>query len=220
MNATASERPSRGLPWLLLGGALVVLLSIHLLEQLRPEPLPVIAVIPSFELVDQAGSVFADTALRDRVWVASFIYTSCPGPCPILVRRVAELQKDFSSDPRLRLLSFSVDPARDSPELLRDYAKLHGIDGSQWKLLTGEPETVVALVRDGFSLVLAAAGDLPAGEQARVAVSLQGPVIHSVHLVLIDGEMRVRGYYDSNDPEALQRLARDTGNLLDELPPI
>ena len=67
----------------------------------------------------------------------------------------------------------------------------------------------------GFALVLARAGDLPAGdEEARRAVSLHGPIIHSVHLVLVDGEMRVRGYYDSNEPEALERLSGDIGRLL------
>ena len=207
----SSTRPrSRLRPWLLFGGALIALLSLRLFEQLRPEPLPVIAIIPAFSLFDQNGSSFDDTALRDRVWVASFIYTACPGPCPRLVRRVAKLQKDFDGDPRVRFLSFSVDPERDSTDVLAGYAKVHGIDGEQWRLLTGATGAVTGLVRDGFSLVLAAAGEEISGDD--------GPIIHSVHLVLVDGEMRVRGYYDSNDPEALERLAHDTGSLLDELP--
>ena len=215
MSRAAAQPRRRLLPWLLLGGALVALLSAQLLGQLRPEPLPVIAVVPSFSLVDQGGNNFDDTALRDRVWVASFIYTSCPGPCPRMVGRLAELQKQFAGNPGLRLISFSVDPDRDSPEVLAKYAAVHGVDGSQWKLLAGRTETIAELVRNGFALVLARAGDLPAGdEEARRAVSLHGPIIHSVHLVLVDGEMRVRGYYDSNEPQALDRLSGDIGRLL------
>ena len=88
----------------------------------RPEPLPDLGSTPDFSLIDQTGGVF-ERALRGHVWVADFIYTQCPGPCPLMSERMRRIQTRTSGRPSIRLVSFSVDPSRDTPIALAAYAK-------------------------------------------------------------------------------------------------
>ena len=142
------------------------------------------------------------------MWVASFIYTRCEGPCPIIVERLGRLAGDFDDEPDLRIVSFSVDPQYDTPAVLAEYARRHRIDGRRWRLLTGDPDRLFDLIRRGFFLPveIAAGGDTRAAER----------VTHSVRLVLVDRRDRMRGYYDSTDPTQLRRLAADVRRLLRE----
>jgi protein SCO1/2 len=174
--------------------------------------LPVLATLPAFELTDQNGSPFGSQDLADHVWVATFIYSTCPGPCPRVVQKVRELDDQLTNDPRLKIVSFTVDPEVDTPEVLAEYAGSHGIQTERWKLLTGPSEEVFKLVRKGFLLGVSRSdtGDAPP--------SADGPVVHSVRLVLIDTAMNVRGYYDTTDPAAMARASTDIERLLAKTP--
>ena len=196
----------------LAGAIIVTVVAARLLSGHRAQELPVIGVVPWFELVDHNAAPFTSSALEGRVWVASFIYTTCPGPCPRVVQRVGNLARDFQGEPRLRFVSFSVDPQADTPPVLSVYARTHAIDTSKWKLVTGPPERIFELVRDGFFLSIARAE----GNDVE-AIRDQGPIIHSTRLVLIDGAGRIRGYYDSEDRVALDRLANDIRGLIGRL---
>jgi protein SCO1/2 len=205
--ATADSRRRTLWPWLVLGAFLIGVLAMRLLGAfVSASNLPVLTVVPSFALVDQTGDAFHSHELSGRVWIASFIYTSCPGPCPRVVQRVAEVERQLGAEPDFSIVSFSVDPQADTPDVLAAYGRTHGIDASRWTLATGAVDDVTQLVRRGF---------LQAVEKnATETRATEGAVVHSLHLVLVDRSMQVRGYYDSSDPAAMKRLVEDARRLL------
>jgi len=189
------------------GAAIVALLGLQLAGTLgKGTSLPVLGAVPAFSLIDQDGKPFSSKDLADRVWIATFIYTTCPGPCPRVVERVAAVDTALSHDPRVRLVSFSVDPATDTPETLAAYGRARGIDPARWALLTGPPDEIYTLARLGFKLAVDNAGANATPES--------GPVVHSIYAVLVDTSGRVRGYYDTGVAEAMPRLIDDTRRLL------
>ena len=170
---------------------------------LRPRALPVLGVIPPFSLTERAGTPLTGLDLAGHVWIADFIFTRCPDFCPALTVRMAGLQKALPAggDP-VRLVSFSVDPAHDRPEVLRDYAARAGA-GESWLFATGARDELATLLRDGFKLAFADDGP-PAS-----------PITHSDRFVLVDRALRIRGYYHGTDPDDVARLARDAAALRD-----
>ena len=103
------------------------------------KPLPVLGVIPRFQLLAQTGSAFDSRTLDGHIWIANFIYTTCDGPCPMMSRQMRGIQNSTSSSPDVKLVSFTVDPARDTPEVLAKYAQTLKADPARWYFLTGEP---------------------------------------------------------------------------------
>ncbi len=167
----------------------------------RRPALPVISSLPEFHLVDQTGAPLSNADLRGRVWIASFIYTRCTGPCPVIVERLHQVARRLADVPNLAIVSFTVDPQYDTPEVLAAYGRKHRIDPSRWKLVTGPIRAVIGLIREGFYLpVERNAG----GDPQRAAV-----VTHSVRLVLVDQAGRIRAYYDSGSQDDLDRLVND-----------
>ena len=166
--------------------------------------LPVLGTLPAFSLTSEQGIPFGSEDLRGKVWVADFIYTRCPTVCPLLTRKMASLQPHAQQlGGALHLVSFSVDPEYDSPEVLRAYAGKNGADASRWTFLTGGPEAIRATVVEGLKTSLGREG--PPEDFAGI--------FHGTHFVLIDGEGRIRGYYASGDADALERLRRDMTTL-------
>lgn len=176
--------------------------------------LPVLWPAPEFALVDQDGDSLRAADLRGDVWVASFVFTNCTGVCPLITARMAGLRDSLAADGLLgeevRLVSFSVDPARDTPEVLRDYAaRFDAGPPPEWVFLTGHPpERVRAMIQEGFKLSAVA---MPAGP----ADTLAGyQVDHSPRLVLVDREGRVRGTYPATEPTAVDSLRADVRRLV------
>jgi protein SCO1/2 len=99
--------------------------------------LPVYYDVPAFDLVAQDGQSFHSAVLAGKIWVADFIYTTCPGPCPRMTSQMHEVQDAIVKMPDVKLVSFTVDPARDTPMVLADYAKVHGASSDRWYFLTG-----------------------------------------------------------------------------------
>ncbi len=151
--------------------------------------------VPDFKLTDQGGQPFTSAWLKGRVWIADFIFTSCAGQCPEMTQKMRILQDRL--DPKIHLVSFSVDPARDTPSVLFDYAKKAGADPSRWTFLTGEKATLEQLAQKGFHLSFADGG------------TVEEPFTHSVRLVLVDSEGGIRGYYDATDAHAVEKLVKD-----------
>jgi len=207
--ATNVTRRRSAWPWLVFGAIMVSALAVRVWTSGNRARLPVIAEVPAFEFVDQTARAFGSKDLADKVWVASFIYTTCPGPCPRVVERMAHAQAQLGNEPDLMLVSFSVDPQADTPEVLDAYARLRNIDSQRWRLLTGPVDAVVSLIRKGFMLALQRS-DTPGGQK----LATDGPVIHSTRLVLVDRGGRIRGYYETNDAADMERLVADTRNLL------
>ena len=164
-------------------------------------PLPDYGPLPEFALTDHQRRPVGLADLRGTVWVADFIFTRCAGQCTMMTARMAELQRQFEGTSRLQLVSITVDPAHDTPERLADYAAGSGA-GEQWRFLTGEADAVTALAQHGFRLGVSQDG------------TVQEPITHSVRLVLVDRQGRLRGYYDATDAEAMRHLSRDIRRLL------
>jgi cytochrome oxidase Cu insertion factor (SCO1/SenC/PrrC family) len=161
--------------------------------------------VPPFEFTDQNDQPFGSTDLAGKIWIADFIFTTCPGPCPIISTRMSELQKPLEKTD-VQLVSFTVDPERDTPEVLRSYAeKLHARTES-WHFLTGLRTTIYSLIENGFKLAVS-----DGSEQT-------GMPIHSTRVVLIDRRGVIRGYYDALAPDAVTKLAADANHLFREQP--
>lgn len=160
--------------------------------------------IQDFSLVNQDGRPITITDWDNKIVIADFFFTRCPSVCPKMTRSMKEAQESFNGDPDLLLASFSVDPDRDSLEVLQGYSKKYKLDNSNWDLITGDKKTIYKLARNSFMLV-AADGD-------------GGPedFIHSEKLVLIDKEKRIRGYYNGTDEKEITQLIRDIKKLKDE----
>ena len=179
------------------------------------EDLPIYWDAPSFALVDQRGDILRTADLEGRIWVASFVFTHCVDVCPLISARMASLQEELRAEGLLgrqvRLVSFSVDPARDTPPVLAAYAARFGTGTpKEWAFLTGNPpEAVHRLVQEGFHLTAmpmpAAPNDSAPGYQ----------IAHAPRLVLVDREGRVRGTYDVSEAGTLERLRADLRFLLD-----
>jgi protein SCO1/2 len=164
-------------------------------------PLPLLGTVPAFHFTDQDGSAFGPGTLAGRPWVANFIFTRCPTVCPVMTEQLAALLPRL--DARIHLVSFSVEPDFDTPKRLRDFAQAHGAVSPRWHFLTGDGKDMQRAVTDGFKISLAHEG----AEDDFLSI------VHGVHLVLVDAQGNIRGYYDSTDPEARERLVRDTRQL-------
>ena len=161
--------------------------------------------VPTFQLVNQNGQAFGSNQLAGKIWIADFIFTACPGPCPMISSRMSELQKPLEKTD-VHLVSFSVDPEKDTPEVLRGYAeKLHA-QPQRWDFLTGPKAAIYDLSKNGFKL-----GVSDGSEEVGVPV-------HSTRMVLIDRHGQIRGYYDALAPDAVTKLLADTNHLLREQP--
>ncbi len=173
-----------------------------------PESAPVLHQVPAFTLVDSSGEAFGSANLSGSVYVASFFFTRCRSFCPAMMHSVAELQNRYAAEGTqgVRLVSFSVDPEADDPARLREYGAELGVDPARWTLLTGTPDSMRAVVIDGFQVPMGAPEVL--GEDLI-------DVAHSGKLLLVDGEGRVRGHYDSAD-SSLARLFEDSVRLTRE----
>lgn len=167
----------------------------------RSSALPVFFDVPEFHLTAQDGQPFDSKVLTGRIWVADFIYTTCPGPCPRMTSQMHEVQSAISQLADVKLVSFTVDPARDTPPVLAGYAQEHGATAGRWYFLTGPVPALQTLDRDVFKL-----GNLDA--------SLE----HSTRFVLVDRHSRIRGYYETSEPGAIPKIVDDIHALARERP--
>jgi protein SCO1/2 len=161
--------------------------------------------VPEFSLLERNGNKATLADMHGKVWIADFIYTTCTDTCPTQSATMARLQEQFAGSHELRLVSFSVDPEHDTPEVLSDYAQRFKADADRWLFLTGDKEQIARLVQEGFRLSAAALTD---------STSKQAVIMHSPRFVLIDRQSQIRGYYDSRDHAALARLNKDLTTLL------
>jgi cytochrome oxidase Cu insertion factor (SCO1/SenC/PrrC family) len=157
--------------------------------------------VPQFSLTERSGKPIGLSELRGTIWIADFIYTNCEDTCPLQTAEMAKLQDELSAQNAVKLLSFSVDPEKDTPSVFSHYADRYKADADRWLFLTGAQEEIQNLVQNGFRL------------SAATTSTDAGVILHSPRFVLIDRQAQIRGYYDSRDKEALQRLRRDVAIL-------
>ena len=177
-------------------------LQVHALSS---RPLPSYGTAPNFDLMNQDAQPFGSQQLAGKIWIADFIFTTCPGPCPIISTRMSELQKPLEKSD-VHFVSFSVDPEKDTPPVLRAYADKLRKEPFRWDFLTGPRDAIASISRDGFKL------GLSEGEEPD-----SGPV-HSTRFVLVDRRGTIRGYYDALAADGVTKLLADTNHLLREQP--
>ena len=162
----------------------------------QPKPLEILGQAPNFQLTDQSGQPFDSKSLAGHIWVADFIYTNCDGPCPMMSSHMHRLQDQTSGTPDVKLVSFTVDPARDTPPVLAAYSKHFKADSTRWVFLTGDQPRLNDVALAGFKLN-----------------SVDGSMTHSTRFALVDAKGRIRGYYTTGEDAFMPRLIHDIRQL-------
>ncbi|MDB9775863.1 SCO family protein [Vicingaceae bacterium] len=161
--------------------------------------------IRDFKLVNQDGVSVTDSFLKDKIYVADFFFTTCPTICPAMSNELERVQEAFEGDLGIQIVSHTVQPEYDSPEILKEYAALHKANLNQWTFLTGDKSEIYSLARKSY-----------------FAVTTKGDggirdFIHTENFVLVDKKKRIRGFYDGTSADDVNRLIKDIKILKDEV---
>ena len=159
--------------------------------------LPVIGGIPDFEFIDSEGRDVGLSTLKGKVWVADFIFTTCTMACPIMTGNMNIIHKKYKKNDDIRLVSISVYPEYDTPEVLKKYASQYEANTDTWHFLTGNESTVKEVIKDGFKI-----GDY------------EDIIFHSEKFALVDRNGMIRAYYNGMKSEDMKKLKKDINNLL------
>ena len=175
-----------------------LLAAISLVGCKQKSKLPELGSIPPFEFTNQQGTAFASSQLNGKVWVADFFFTNCPGPCPRMANQLKRVQQETGDLKQLHLVSITVDPDRDTAAALESYARRFGALPERWTFLTGRKDLIRNLMSESFYLGF--------------ADSIQE---HSTRFVLVDQNMKIRGFYDSFAKDSIDKLIEDIRDLHD-----
>lgn len=169
-----------------------------------------LGAIPAFALTDERGEPFTDDALRGHPTIVSFVFTRCDSICPITTAQMRRLQDNtFDSGASIKLVSLSVDPAYDTPDRLAAYAKRFHADPARWRFVTGPSAAVQVLVEGPFMTSMQREADRADGVPN---------IAHGGYFVLVDGNLHIRGMYQSSSPQRLDQLVRDAKSLVRNSP--
>jgi protein SCO1/2 len=179
--------------------ALVVLtISLHA-QHGYDVPLKVYGIVPPFSLTERGGKTITNQDLKGKIWIADFIFTTCPGPCPLISANMAKLQTKLAGDNQVQLVSFTVDPQDDTPAVLSAYADRLGADPQHWWFLTGPEKPLYELIENGFYQAVQ-------DNHGKKLEPGQYVVSHSTYMALVDSNGSIRGFYqglDAGDQDAL-----------------
>lgn len=167
-------------------------------------PLQKIRQLPDFKLTERSGSEIQLSDLKGKVWLADLVYTTCPSTCPMLSNRLSSLQSEAFKNDAVRFVSISVNPAHDTPEVLRTYAEKFHANQGKWFFLTGDKTKVTELVDWGFLLAAKETSDGSA------------EMMHSTKIALVDRSGVIRAYYEGAQGDETQQILRDIERLLRE----
>ncbi len=192
----------------IIGIALAFALSSRSNQPAQEVPsLPVYAQIADFNLTNQIGRAVSLADLKGRIWIADIVFTRCAGPCPTMTRQMAGLQAALPV--AVQYVTLTTDPEFDTPAVLKSYGEQFGADFGRWHFLTGSKREIGKLAIDGLKLT---ALDIPAEKRANDADLF----VHSTIFVLVDKQARVRGTFESDEPEfkakilaAIRQLERE-----------
>jgi protein SCO1 len=182
-------------------GIAIAVLAFAYARREREPVLPDLGSVPAFALTDDEGHPFTEEALRGHPTVINFVFTRCDTICPVIAMKTQRLQ-ERTADRKgvgIKYLSISVDPAYDTPARLTEFGTRYKQDPTRWRLLTGPVDTIRALVTGPLMNVMDPGGTMPSGAPQ---------VVHSGYFLLVDGDLVIRGVYDSNDIHRLDELER------------
>lgn len=173
-----------------------------------------IGPVPEFKLMNQDNKMISDKDYLGKVYVVEFFFSTCPTICPKMNESMLQLQNEFYGNPNFGIASITIDPAKDTPQVLKEHANLLGVKHYNWHFLTGDKDYIYSLANKGFNLY--------AGENNKVA----GGFEHSGLFALIDkdGKIRCRKdaqgnpilYYDGLDAAGVEAIKEDIKKLLEE----
>lgn len=185
-----------------------------IVNKLKTPKLVTIAKVPVFEFTNQDGKPISNFFYEEKVWVVEFFFTTCPTICPKMTESMLKIQNEFYGNPNFGIASFSINPKNDTPEILKEYAKVHGATLKNWNFLTGEQDKIYELANTGFTLY--------AGEDSNA----EGGFEHSGMFALVDKQGNIRSrldeygnpiaFYDGLDPKGVQQIKEDIKILLKE----
>ena len=160
--------------------------------------------IADFSFVNQNGKTITQKDYEGKIYVADFFFTTCGSICPKMTTNLSAIQKAFSNNPKVKLLSYTVFPETDSVPVLKAYAKKNHIDDTKWNLVTGDKKEIYTMARKSY-----------------LAVKMGKPselydMVHTENFVLVDPKKRVRGFYDGTNKEDIKRLIEDITFLSNE----
>lgn len=177
------------------------------------KPVPVaemgLRILP-FTLTDQQGETRTEEVLRGQWTLAEFIFTNCPGACPIMTSRMAQISAQIGDLP-LQYASFSLDQERDTPEQMRSFASNYDIDPTKWILLTGDDARVRQIVEEGLTLIVDKENT---GEITIADGSTMKNITHPTRLFLVGPDLNVVEMYDSGNPAEVDRAVSDIRRLV------
>jgi len=159
--------------------------------------------LPNFQFTDQDGHPVDSNTIKGKIFVADFFFTSCPSICPKMMKEMDDVYTKYKSNKDIVILSYSIDPVRDSVARLKKYERKLGFESSTWHLLTGNKDSIYSLA-DKYLVSAAEDPDAPGG------------YIHSGNFILVDKHRRIRGYYNGVDEVSVQKLMDDINVLLKE----
>jgi|TARA_B100001964_G_scaffold238250_1_gene303431 protein SCO1/2 len=159
--------------------------------------LPKLGSIPSFEFTDSDGNLISQEELSGKVWVADFIFTTCTMACPVMTGNMNLIHKAFKNNDKVRIVSISVYPEYDTPEILKEYASRYNANTNRWHFLTGPEENVKLVIKNGFKM-----GDY------------EDIIFHSEKFALVDQNGNIRGYYNGMKTDDVKTLKKDIRVLL------
>ncbi len=165
--------------------------------------------IPKFSLTNQFGRIVSHHDYENKIFIADFFFTECPSICPIMSSQIARLQDMMFNDQLnkdVMIISYSVKPGNDTPEVLKAYGDKLGANYSNWNFATGEAADIYDLAQDGFML------------SAFPSDSAEGGIFHTDKVTLIDRSMHIRGYYDGTSTKSMDQLYSDIKKLIQEQP--
>jgi cytochrome oxidase Cu insertion factor (SCO1/SenC/PrrC family) len=180
--------------------AIAVLVFAYKTREIDPE-LPDLGTVPAFSLIDESGATFTEEALRGHPTVINFVFTRCDTICPVIAMKTQRLQ-DRTLDRKgiaIKILTISVDPEYDTPARLTEFGARYSQNATKWRLVTGPKDKITALVTGPLMNTMDREGNMPSGAPQ---------IVHSGYFLLVDGNLTVRGVYDSNDIHKLDELER------------
>jgi protein SCO1/2 len=160
--------------------------------------------IANFSFTDQDGQTVTNKTFDNKIYVADFIFLSCPSICPKMTKEMYNAYLPFATDARVAFISHSIDPERDTIPRLKAYANNLGVSSAQWHFVTGNQDSILDLAEHSYFSTAYPDSTSPGG------------FTHSGGLLLVDKNRHIRGVYNSTKPEETQRLINDIQTLLKE----
>ncbi len=164
--------------------------------------------IGDFVLKNHYGKTITQEEVKGKIHVAEYFFTHCQSICPVMNVQMQRVHKKFKNNSDVKLLSFTVDPQNDTIQRMKWYADKHHASGNNWHFLTGTKEALYELARKSYFVLKPA--------EARNLGDAGSDFIHTNNFVLVDRELRIRGYYDGTNPKEVDKLMHDMEVLLEE----